>query len=117
VNFAIMNHVPDERRDYDRRSAAQCRVVESVCHHLEGATCDETAAAASISATGAHRVLQRLASKHLVHCDEASRWRADPVLVSPPALCRVERRRPERVQRCGTAALHLMGFGETSPGD
>jgi hypothetical protein len=90
VNFAITNHVPDERRDYERRSAAQCRVVESVCHHLEGATCDETAAAASISATGAHRVLQRLASKHLVHCDGASRWRADPVLVSPPALCRVE---------------------------
>lgn len=79
-----------ERRDYHRRSDAQCRVVECVCCHPEGATCDETAAAARIPATGAHRVLRRLATKHLVRCEEGSRWRADAVLMSPPALCRVE---------------------------
>jgi len=82
--------VSDERRDYARRSAAQCRVVEWVCHHPEGATCDEAAAAASISGPGAHRVLRRLASKHLVRCDGDARWKPDAVLMSPPALCRVE---------------------------
>jgi hypothetical protein len=82
--------VGSDRRNYDRRSEAQCRVVEWVCNHPAGSTCDEAAAAAHMPATAAHRVLRRLASRYLVHCDGGSRWKADGVLMSPPPLCQVE---------------------------
>ena len=78
--------VCSERRDYARRSEAQCRIVEWVCNHPAGSTCDEAAAAAHVPPTGAHRVLRRLALKHLVRCDGEARWKADAVLLSPPAL-------------------------------
>jgi len=79
--------VNSERRDYQRRSEAQCRVVGN---HTDGSTCDEAAAAALLPDTGARCVLRQLASKHLVRCDQESRWKADAVLMSPPSLCRVE---------------------------
>jgi hypothetical protein len=82
--------VGSDRRNYERRSEAQCRIVEFVCNHPEGSTCDETAAAAHVPTTAAHRVIQQLASRHLVRCDGESRWKADAVLLSPPSLCRVE---------------------------
>lgn len=82
--------VGSDRRNYERRSEAQCRIVEWVCNHPEGSTCDEAAAAARVPTTGAHRVLRRLASRHLVRCEGESRWKADAVLLSPPSLCRVE---------------------------
>ena len=84
------NTVADERRDYQHRREAQCRVIEWVCRHPEGSTYDETAVAVRIPDAGAQRVLQRLASRYLVRCEEGSRWRADAVLMSPPTLCRVE---------------------------
>jgi hypothetical protein len=46
--------------------------------------------AAHVPAIAAHRVLRRLASRYLVHCDDGSRWKADGVLVSPPPLRQVE---------------------------
>lgn len=82
-----LRRVSDERRDYDRRKEAQCRIVEFVCNHPEGSTCFEAAAAAHMPDTGARRVLRRLASRHLVRCDERSRWKPMAVLMSPPSLC------------------------------
>jgi len=82
--------VGSDRRNYERRSEAQCRIVEFVCNHPEGSTCDEAAEAAHVPTTGAHRVIRRLASRHLVRSDGESRWKADPVLLSPPSLRRVE---------------------------
>ena len=75
-----------ERRDYERRKEAQCRVVEFVCNHPEGSRYDEAAAAAQMPDTGARRVLRRLASRYLVRCEE-SRWKPRAVLLSPPSLC------------------------------
>jgi len=82
--------VGSDRRNFERRSEAQCRIVEWVCNHPEGSTCDEAAEAAHVPTTGAHRVIRRLASRHLVRCDGESRWKADAVLRSPPSLCPVE---------------------------
>ena len=79
--------VSEERRDYERRKEAQCRIVEFVCNHPDGSTCDEAAAAAHMPDRGAHRVLRRLAGRHLVRCDERSRWKPMAVLMSPPSLC------------------------------
>jgi hypothetical protein len=82
--------VGSDRRNFGRRSEAQCRVVEWVCNHPEGSTCDEAADAAHIPATGARRVLRRLASRHLVRSAGDARWKPDALLLSPPSLCRVE---------------------------
>jgi hypothetical protein len=82
--------VGSDRRNYECRSEAQCRIVEFVCNHPEGSTCDETAAAAHVPTTAAHRVIRQLASRHLVRCDGESRWKADAVLLSPPSLCQVD---------------------------
>jgi hypothetical protein len=82
--------VASDRRDFGRRSEAQCRVVEWVCNHPDGSTCDEAATAAHIPATGAHRVLRRLASRYLVRSAGDARWKPDAILLSPPSLRRVE---------------------------
>jgi len=82
--------VRQERRNLDRRSDAQCRVVDWVCNHPDGSTSTEAANAARIPAEGATRVFRRMASRCLIHCDETSRWKADVVLLAAPTLRRVE---------------------------
>ena len=86
MKIAIGLAVGQDRRDQQRRSEAQCRIVEWVCNHPDGATCDEAAQAADVPRDGAGRVIRRLAAKQLVRCNGDARWTAEPVLREPPAL-------------------------------
>ena len=78
-----------DRRDYDRRSNAQRRVVEWLCVNPIGATPHDVASVAEISPPAAGRILQRLAAKWLVRRNELSRWVAAELLRHAPRLIRI----------------------------
>jgi len=77
------------RRDYDRRSNAQRRVVEWLCINPIGSTPAEVAKIAEIPPPAAGRILKRLAAKWLVRRNELSRWAAAELLRHVPRLIRV----------------------------
>jgi len=90
VNFAINNDVTGDRRDYVRRRDVQCRVLAWLCSHPEGSTGEEAAAVVAIPTSAARRLLRRLASRYLVRCTEGSRWEAEPILLIPSSVARIE---------------------------
>jgi predicted ArsR family transcriptional regulator len=77
-----------ERRDQERRSEVQRRVVEWLCINPVGSTPAEVAAAADIPRSAARRILKRLAAKWLVRRNEMRRWAAADLLLSVPRLIR-----------------------------
>jgi len=79
----------DDRRDYERRSDTQRRVVEWLCVNPIGSTPDEVANVVEISPSVAGRILKRLATKWLVRRDELSRWAAAELLLHVPRLVRL----------------------------
>ena len=79
--------VGNERRDYDRRSRAQRRVIEWLCINPVGSTPAEVAAAAEIPRSAARRILRCLAAKMLVRA-RGARWAAAEILLHVPRLIR-----------------------------
>ena len=78
-----------ERRDYDRRSSAQRRVVECLRVSSAGSTPAEVAEAADIPSPAAGRIIRKLAAKWLVRRNELSRWAAAELLLHVPRMIRV----------------------------
>jgi hypothetical protein len=86
--FPVRIDVGIERRDVERRSDVQRRVVEWLCINPIGSTPSEVAAAVAIPRAAARRILRRLAAKWLVRRNERARWAAADLLLRPPRLMR-----------------------------